>query len=110
MESLAVFDATVAWLSEVRDTLTQKIANGNGWMLADADGDPSIDVRVQRFDGEWFFHSGDASYDTDCRGLWGGGNMIANLTDSDADLKLLADDLLMQVLDAEEDRFLDFDG
>ena len=103
MESLAVFDATVAWLSEVRDTLNREIANGNGWMLADEDGDPSIDVRVQRFDSEWSFHSGDAAYDLDHRGLWGSGSVVANLTDSDADLRLLADDLLMQALDAQEE-------
>jgi len=39
--------------------------------IADDEGNPSIDCRLQYHDGQFRFWTGDASYDTDGRGHWG---------------------------------------
>ena len=90
-------------LREVRLAANAFVVYGAGALRAsdivDEEGEPSIDVRVQRFDGSWFFHSGDEQYDTDHRGLWGRSRVVADLSDYDADLESIATDLLAQVAD-----------
>ena len=97
------FYEAVDWLLDVRRDANLYVLNANETLIEDENGQPSIDVRVQRFDGEWFFHSGDAQYDTDHRGFWGSGKVVANLIDLEDGLELLADDLLMQALNAQEE-------
>jgi len=67
--------------------------------IADEEGNPSIDVRLQVLgDGTYYHHSGDAQYDTDHSGFWGAGRVAP--TDDDVALIETARDLVEQVLDS----------
>ena len=58
----------------------------------------AVDVRLQvRGNGDWYVHTGDASFDQDHRGFWGGGCVISECTEED--LQELARDLIAQALD-----------
>ena len=66
--------------------------------LADDEGNPSIDVRLQVFeDGGYTFHSGDASYDQDHRGFWGAASVGPD--DDDQACVMIGRDLADQALD-----------
>jgi len=63
-----------------------------------AHGIESTDVRVQVTDGgSWSLHTGDAQYDTDHRGYWGAGSIVAD--DDDATLGRTLADLVDQACD-----------
>lgn len=71
-------------------------------MLDDLDGLPlipgderSLPVRLQLDGGAFYWHTGDASFDTDHRGYWG-----AVFVDTETDATELADDLLDQIAEA----------
>lgn len=56
-----------------------------------------IDVRIQVLGPEdWFFRTGDASYDTSHHGYWGAGTVAHD--DTDDTLLEIAQDLIEQVL------------
>lgn len=66
--------------------------------IADEEGNPYIDVRLQLFDdGTFAIHHGDASYDQDHSGFWGAGSVGPG--DDDVALISTARDLVDQALE-----------
>jgi len=88
---------THAFLCDVRDDAATYAPED----IADDDGSPGIDVRLQVMDdGSYEHHSGDASYDTDHRGFWGCGTVAPE--DDDVALTALAREIVAEVLDSVE--------
>lgn len=85
---------TYRWLLDVRDDAQSYDPED----IADDEGNPSIDVRLQVLDdGSYSFHSGDSSYDKDHRGYCGASSVSPD--DDDVALVEIARDLVGQVLD-----------
>ena len=67
--------------------------------IADDEGNPSIDVRLQVLaNGDYYHHSGLPCYDTDHRGFWGAGSVSPS--DGEVELIQIARDMVEQVLDS----------
>jgi len=61
----------------------------------ESDEEDGLDVRVQYFEnGNYYFHSGDISFDSDHRGYWGYG-----FIDGETDTELLAKDMIEELLE-----------
>jgi hypothetical protein len=59
----------------------------------DAEG---IDIRLQVMSrGDWYIHTGDASYDTDHRGFWGSSTL-----DTESDYQAVAADMIGEAEEA----------
>lgn len=68
---------TIAQLAlEVRH-YAKELATYDPADIADEEGNPYGDVRLQIADGTWYFHTGDASFDTDHSGRWGSATVRA---------------------------------
>lgn len=66
--------------------------------IADEEGNPSIDVRLQVYaDGRWALRTGDSSYDQDHRGYWGAGSVSPDMKKSD--VRSLAKELIEEAAD-----------
>lgn len=70
---------------------TQK--NLKRWGVSDTD------VRLRIFNDDWYFYTGDSSYDQDHRGYWGASSVT--LSDTYDTLRETAKDLIDQVLEDE---------
>jgi hypothetical protein len=66
--------------------------------IRDDSGEPTIDCRLRYHDREFYFLTGDASYDQDHRGHWGASCVGVDLTEDEA--RSIARDLVEQVLDS----------
>ena len=68
--------------------------------IADDEGNPSIDVRLQVYDDAGYaFHSGDSCYDTDHHGYWGYGSVSPD--DDDVTCLWTARDMVSQIMTAD---------
>jgi len=75
------------------------LAGENPDDIADEEGAPSGDIRLQIDDGFVTVHTGDASYDTDHSGYWGLSSVTSGA--SMRECRNVARDLIRQALDDE---------
>jgi hypothetical protein len=69
--------------------------------IAGEEGEPGIDVRIQIMpNGNWYGHTGDASFDQDSRGYWGSG--IASPDMKKMDCREMAKEMIEQAAEMHE--------
>lgn len=102
----------VLWLAccdsreELRDELRREVSAYSEQLgeydpadIADDEGGPSGDLRVQWLDGSMHIHTGDAQYDTNHRGVWASAIVEPDMHVSD--VCTLVSELLEELADAE---------
>ena len=94
LKSLGGINAIAAWLHDYGQDLANDYDPQD---IADDDGNPCGDVRLQYDSGLWNLHTGDAQYDTDHTGRWGESSVDAS--ESLRQCRETAADLVDQVLD-----------